>query len=850
MASLIDVFGRLLLEDDGRKFVTSAVKAGEKAGDQAGQSMGKRLATGIKQNFAVGARAAAGVATLAFGVATKGALEMEDAMARYRAETGATAEEAKRAIGAVNRIAGDQQQALETVADTAIRVKRDLGATGEEADRLTEHFTKLARVTKQDAAQAVMDYDDILDAWGLTAADAVMVSDKLLVSQQKYGGSITENQQALAKMAPALQALNADIDDGIGLLNLFAASGLDAGQAQAALNRAVKELEPGQTLDDLVASITSIEDPTLRAQRAIEVFGSRGGVGLSNALKPGVDSLADFGITAEEAAGQVTESTDALDSSLGARFRKMLSQAGAAVRGFGSELGPALTGLASLASLGGAVGLDRGIAKAFGKLAGSALIKGAASKAGLAVGLIFSTAMFAADKIAAGLSTALNALPGSGLVKGAAKSVGGLLGTTLGKFAAAGLAAFLVVEVVNVYNDVKRQLESQNAEISKNVSSQIATGTTASLEQTKAALQQGLTEINGVWDAGLFTTGTRQKLEADMAAVDAELARRAAAMPGHVGSELAAGAPEVEAGADAMVDPITGELVEENAAAAAEAAKTPQEIAAGILSTQGEVGTAMAALTNQIENEKTRAQEIAYLIGVLTSEELANGLRDKRPGVRAQAEATREIAEKRLAELQPASGNIGKRSNEALASGMKSKDPAVRAQAQRTSGIVERNIKPNTRPAGRAAISTFVQQLNAGRGSVGTAANRLAQRLISNIVATVRASSGVTRSGPLERQHGGRVYPGQAYVVGEVRPELFVPDVPGTIVPRLPAASEPSTFMGAGETHYEINVPVQGALPVRTIRDLTGELRRLAEKGALPSPTATPQYRVRGARAW
>ena len=212
---------------------------------------------------------------------------------------------------------------------------------------------------------------------------------------------------------------------------------------------------------------------------------------------------------------------DALDSTFSARFERMMSEAGAAVRGFGSDLGPAVTGLASLASLGGAIGLDRVLAKGFGKVAGSAMVKGAASKAGAAVGLVFTTAMFAADKIGAVLAGALNKVPGSGAVKGAASNVGKFLGTTLGKFAAVGIAGVLLVEVVNTYNQVKAQIAEQNAEISGNVAKQVATGTTASLETSKAALEKGLQDINGVWDAGLFTTDSRKKLEADLAAVNA-----------------------------------------------------------------------------------------------------------------------------------------------------------------------------------------------------------------------------------------------------------------------------------------------------------------------------------------
>lgn len=842
MATLFDVFGRLLLEGEGKQFVAQAVKAGEKAGDQAGQTMGQRLAKGVRSALGPGLKVAAAGAAAVFGVATRGAIEMEDAMARYRAETGATAEEAKRALGAVNQIAGRQQQSLEAVTDVAIRVKRDLGAVGEEADKLTEDFTRFARVTRQDAAGAVSEFDDILDSWGLTTADAAGLMDRLLVSQQKFGGSITDNQKTLAALAPALRAANFEVDDAISLLGLFGAKGLDAASGSAAFAKALTKVESPEELQRLIADISATEDPFERARKAADLFGARAGAKLANALAGA--NLDDYAISMDEAAGATTKAADALDSSFGGRFRKLMSEAGAAVRGFGSELGPALTGVAALASLGGTLGLDKVLGKGFAKLAGSALVRGAASKAGFAIGLIFTGAMFAADKLGSALSVGLNALPGSALVKGAAGKVGALLGTNLGKAGAAAFAAFMVVEVVNTYNQVKAGLAEQNAQISKDVANQIATGTTSQLQQTKAALESGLEELSGVWDAGLFTNETRAKLQADLAATSAELERRAAQIPGGVAAGLEAGQGEVTGAADEMVDGIPGEVEEANAEAAAEAAKTPQEIAAGILSTQGAVGEAMAALTNQIENEKTRAQEIAYLIGVLTSTELANGLKDKRPGVRAQAEATRQIAEARLAELQPASGKIGRKSNDALAAGMKSKDPAVRAQAKRTKGIVETSIKPNTAPAGQRAINTMNTQLRKGSGRLGATAAALARTIVTRLMATVQAGLNTPgRYGYSEkgRAAGGRVYEGQAYIVGENRPELFVPDVTGTIMPRVPPATQPAPY-ASGSSRTEINLQTYG-LPMRaeTPAQVVRRIKRASRLG-----TVAPKPRVPG----
>lgn len=54
------------------------------------------------------------------------------------------------------------------------------------------------------------------------------------------------------------------------------------------------------------------------------------------------------------------------------------------------------------------------------------------------------------------------------------------------------------------------------------------------------------------------------------------------------------------------------------------------------------------------------------------------------------------------------------------------------------------------------------------------------------------------------RAGGGRAEAGVPYIVGENRPEIFVPDVSGTIVPRVPATS--SGMQEAGVTDRSINV--------------------------------------------
>lgn len=61
------------------------------------------------------------------------------------------------------------------------------------------------------------------------------------------------------------------------------------------------------------------------------------------------------------------------------------------------------------------------------------------------------------------------------------------------------------------------------------------------------------------------------------------------------------------------------------------------------------------------------------------------------------------------------------------------------------------------------------------------------------------------------RAGGGPVSPGRAYLVGEKRPELFVPGSAGRIVPRVPDAVMPARGGGSSSTQLALTVDVRGA---------------------------------------
>ncbi len=99
---------------------------------------------------------------------------------------------------------------------------------------------------------------------------------------------------------------------------------------------------------------------------------------------------------------------------------------------------------------------------------------------------------------------------------------------------------------------------------------------------------------------------------------------------------------------------------------------------------------------------------------------------------------------------------------------------------------------------------------------------------IIKIIKTIKKT--VSSGGTISRQFGGPVSAGAAYTVGEVGPELFVPDVSGTIIPNNKLADKKTTPAAASTRPININLDLK--LDGRTVwesmrRYSAAEIRRL-----------------------
>lgn len=360
-------------------------------------------------------KAAAATAALGFGLMTKGALQMEGAQGKFMAATGKSREEAVAFSKDMNGLVGTAAtvgKSFDSIVDAGVAVSQQFGVEGDEARDLTGDLLAFSKVTGQDAAGAAFALEDALSAYGLEAKDAAGIMDILVASNQKFGtdaGPATIG--VLQSMAPALQAMGADMSDGIALLNAFEVAGVDASAAQRGLNSAITNLPEGQTLEGFMQHLQDLKnkgiDPT---SEAVDVFGNKAGAALALTIKPGGNALDDFRVSAEEAAGSVDQAAEDMLTTTD-KLQMFADKAGAALRGLGQDLGPLLSGMGGVASLAAALPsnltkpLTDGLKSTWTKVAASGPVQAAIAAAGAVVSPIYSAGMKVAEAVGSTLST-------------------------------------------------------------------------------------------------------------------------------------------------------------------------------------------------------------------------------------------------------------------------------------------------------------------------------------------------------------------------------------------------------------------------------------------------------------
>jgi phage-related minor tail protein len=275
-------------------------------------------------------------------------------------KTGASGKALKEMQDAANDIATSIPTDFATAGSAIGEVNTRFGLTGEKLKKLSQQFVEFASLNDTDVSTSIDNVSSVLNAFGMDASQAGGMLDVLNSVGQSTGLSMDTLAQDLSQNAAQLQSMGLNATQSAQFLGNVEMSGLDVGVAMAGMKKAMKEAAgDGQTLDQALKGFSdtmhSNKSDTEKLQAAYDLFGSKAGAAIYNAMQTGKLSLDGFSSDMGSFSGNVSKTfDDTLDpidkfqttlnqlkvtgaeigNSLFAVLAPMLSQAAAALKQF------------------------------------------------------------------------------------------------------------------------------------------------------------------------------------------------------------------------------------------------------------------------------------------------------------------------------------------------------------------------------------------------------------------------------------------------------------------------------------------------------------------------------------
>lgn len=222
--------------------------------------------------------------------------EGRDAVVKATGATGEAADELTKSMTNVSkRVKGD----FSTIGSAIGEVNTRFGYTGEELENTTEQFLKFADITGMDATKAVQSVSKAMNNAGIDSSKYSEVLDEIAVAAQASGISAEKLSDNLSKYGAQTRAAGLNTKESIALFAQFEKSGVNAEAAMAGLKTAVKSWsDEGKNsrieFQRAIIDIQKSPDILDATSKAINIFGSKAGTELADAIKTGRFEYSDF----------------------------------------------------------------------------------------------------------------------------------------------------------------------------------------------------------------------------------------------------------------------------------------------------------------------------------------------------------------------------------------------------------------------------------------------------------------------------------------------------------------------------------------------------------------------------
>ncbi len=427
------------LKEQGNVSIETAekLKKIEEAGEKV-SNVGKKMSIGVTAPIV--AAGAAGLAAFS---------EVDEALDTIITKTGATGDVADSLATSFENVGSNTHLELQTVGEAIGEVNTQFGFMDKKLEDSTNYILQFAEINGTDVSQSAIYARQAIEAYDLSYDDLNKVLDVTTKTSQNTGQAVDSLFDSAIKGAPQIKQLGLSFGEGVTLMGQFEQAGIDGNAALSSLSKATvtyakdgKSLSEG--LGELQDKIMNASSETDAINAAAEVFGTKGGPRMADAIRRGTLNLEDLAKIASESDGAVGETFEATLDPID-KSNQAMNNAKLALADVGESVQISLLPFFEMAidALKSFKGwwdsLDQGTKNWIITLAGIAAVIGPAL-------VVIGTLMSSVTKITAGVKDLATVWSG----------LGKLFGLSGGWFAIAVIAiAALVAGLVWAYNNVE-----------------------------------------------------------------------------------------------------------------------------------------------------------------------------------------------------------------------------------------------------------------------------------------------------------------------------------------------------------------------------------------------------------
>ena len=294
------------------------------AGTAAGKSAGKATGSSMMSSLGAGMSKVGGVLTskvtaplVSLGKASVDAFQNVDAgLDIIVTKTGASGDALEGMNQVFSSIARSMPADFQSIGSAVGEVNTRFGLTGDALEDLSRQFLMFADINDQDVSTSVDRVSNVLAAFGMEASEAGNLLDAFNVVGQNTGVDVGSLADQLASHAAQFTALGWSAYDAAAFLGDVSVAGMDANTAMTALNKAmIYATANGQDMDtvlsDFMLVMGSNIDESDKLAAAYELFGTRAGAAIYNAVSNGTLDLTSFNGSLDDFSGSVANTFEA-----------------------------------------------------------------------------------------------------------------------------------------------------------------------------------------------------------------------------------------------------------------------------------------------------------------------------------------------------------------------------------------------------------------------------------------------------------------------------------------------------------------------------------------------------------